>query len=100
MGQTIEILDTTVIDQVLVIDTDRSLAGQDGEAFTTTPSLDGDGQPSFPARLAARIFERLDGIDHVFVMSNAVSVRRPGGWSDEQIATATRLVSEFFRFYL
>ena len=99
MGQTIEILDTTVIDRVLVIDTDRSLAGQEGEAFTAKPELDG-GPTTFPTRLAARLFEQLDGVDHVFVMSNAVSIRRPGGWSDDQIASASRIVAEFFRFYL
>ncbi len=96
MGQTIEILNTTVLDEVLVVDTDRSLAGQDGEAFGGPPDEDA---LSFPARLARRLFDADGGIDHVFVMSNAVSVRRRGGWDDDSVAATASLVAEFFRFY-
>ena len=97
MGQTIEINKTDVIDHVLVIDTDRSLAGQDGEAFSgvETARL----RVTFPAQLAVRLFEADPAVDHVFVMSNTVSVRRPTGWDDASVDVASRTVSEFFRFY-
>jgi hypothetical protein len=97
MGQTIEILKTTVIGQVLVIDTDRTLAGQDGEAYTDAGAA--GSSTSFPARLALLLLESDPGIDHVFVMSNAVSARRPEGWTPEQAEGAAGIVSEFFRFY-
>ena len=97
MGQTIEILKTATIDHVLVIDTDRSLAGQDGEAFNGVEAA--RRGTTFPARLAVRLFESDEAVDHVFVMSNTVSIRRPPGWPDDLVASASRVVSEFFRFY-
>lgn len=95
MGQTIDILETTVIGDALVVDTDRSLAGQDGEGF----SRDVTGDATFPARLAARLFEGDAGIDHVFVMSNTVTIRREGGWDSAAEDAARSVVSRFFRFY-
>lgn len=86
-----------MIDQVLVIDTDRSLAGQDGEAFSGRESA--RTQSTFPARLAVRLFESDQAIDHVFVMSNTVSVRRLPAWSDEDVKGAIQVVADFFRFY-
>lgn len=97
MGQTIEINKTDVVEHVLVIDTDRSLAGQDGEAFSGVEAA--RLRTTFPAQLAVRLFEADQGVDHVFVMSNTVSVRRPTGWNDAAVETAARTVSEFFRFY-
>lgn len=97
MGQTIEIGSTTVVDRVLMIDTDRSLAGQDGESFGGVEAARRGS--TFPARLAVRIFESDPEIDHVFVMSNQVSVRRFAGWTDEQVTAVADLVSNFFRIY-
>lgn len=97
MGQTIEILKTTVIDRVLVVDTDRTLAGQDGEAYSGAPRT--DAASTFPARLAERIFEEDRSVDNVFVMSNTVSVRRAEEWTDDTVAAVARVVAEFFRFY-
>lgn len=97
MGQTIEINATDVVDHVLVIDTDRSLAGQDGESYSGVEAA--RLKDSFPARLAVRLFEADAEVDHVFVMSNTVSVRRPSGWSDDAIERATGIVAEFFRHY-
>lgn len=97
MGQTIEINGTDVIDHVLVIDTDRSLAGQDGEAFSGVAAA--RLKSTFPARLAVRLFEADQAVDHVFVMSNSVSVRRPSGWDDQAVSTISEVVSEFFRHY-
>lgn len=96
MGQTIEISGSRHIGDVLVIDTDRSLAGQDGEAYTpgyTTTS------ETFPARLAERLFEADADIDRVHVMSNAVTISRAGGWPPESRSRAEDVVVRFFRFY-
>jgi len=97
LGQTIEINRTTVIGRVLMIDTDRSLAGQDGESFGGIEAA--RRTTTFPGRLAVKIFEADPDIDHVFVMSNQVSLRRFAGWTDEQAAAVTGVVSEFFRVY-
>lgn len=97
MGQTIDILGTTVIDSVLVVDTDRSLGGQDGEAFSSPEEA--SASSTFPARLAGRLFEVDAEIDHVFVLSNTVTIRRRPGWDDESATAAGEAVSRFFRVY-
>ncbi|MGH8911825.1 MAG: hypothetical protein ACRDVD_04880 [Acidimicrobiia bacterium] len=96
MGQTIEINGSRRIGDVLIIDTDRSLTGQDAESYTpgyTTEST------TFPARLAERLFEADPDIDRVFVLSNAVSVERAGGWTDAAADAVAAIVIDFFRFY-
>lgn len=97
MGQTIQINKTTVIDRVLVIDTDRSLAGQDGESYSGKEAA--RLHDTFPAKLAVELFEADSAVDHVFVMSNTVSVRRLPSWTGETIEGASRTVADFFRFY-
>jgi len=94
VGQTIQINRTDVIGDVVIVDTDRTLTGQDGEVF------DGEAAgETFAARLAGRIFEEVPGVDHVYVMSNTVTVRRPGGWEDGALDRLSELVAGFFRFY-
>ncbi|MGH8925391.1 MAG: hypothetical protein ACREA0_20605 [bacterium] len=95
MGQTIEVLDKTELGENLIISADRSWSGQDGEAFSEASAE----RETFPAQLAARLFEADLGIDHVYVMSNTVSMRRPGGWDTAAIDGAAAVVSGFFRFY-
>ena len=97
MGQTIEIVKTTAVDRVLVIDTDRSLTGQNGEPFNGVEAARRGTTPS--AALAVRLFEGDSSVDHVYVMSNTVTLRRIGGWDAESIETATTIVAGFFRFY-
>jgi hypothetical protein len=97
MGQTIQIWDANVVADVLLVSTDRSLTGQDGEAYTP-------GQPIetgaiFPAQLAARLFESDPSIDHVYVMSNVLSIRRSQAWDESSIASARDVVASFFLFY-
>jgi hypothetical protein len=97
MGQTIEIKKVTPVGRVLVVDTDRSLTGQDGESFTgkqTASQID-----TFPARLAVRLFEADSEVDYVYVMSNTVSIRRRADWTDDSMAAASEVVAEFFRVY-
>jgi hypothetical protein len=97
MGQTIEIKKVTTIGRVLVVDTDRSLTGQDGESFTGKQTA---GQvDTFPARLAVRLFEGDSEVDYVHVMSNTVSIRRRTDWDAASKAASEELVAEFFRVY-
>lgn len=96
MGQTIEINHARRIGDVLIVATDRSLAGQDGEAYTPGHTAQA---ATFPARLAERLFGLDPDIDRVHVMSNAVTVTRSGGWTDEAQTALSEAVSRFFRFY-
>jgi len=117
MGQTIQIRDTNVVGDVLLVSTDRSFTGQDGETYhpksptaksPTAKSLTAkslpDGGPAdsgaiFPAQLAARLFESDSSIDHVYVMSNVLSIKRVGEWDDASVASASDIVTSFFLFY-
>lgn len=94
MGQTVRINDVTVVGDVLIVDTDRSFTGQDGE--TVTPGSPGRGVPSM---LAAELFDLGLGIDHVFVQQNAVTVRRPGGWDADAEGLVAGATSSFLLFY-
>ncbi|HUG74459.1 MAG TPA: hypothetical protein VMM81_02140 [Acidimicrobiia bacterium] len=97
MGQQIEIVTSTVAGDVLVVDTDRSITGQDGMTFAS--AADANAGDSFPARLAARLFEAIDDTAHVFVASNTVVVRRTGIWDAATVAAAEGVISSFFVFY-
>ena len=112
MGQTIQIWDANVVADVLLVSTDRSFTGQDGETYRPNAptanvpmaTVPGDGDPVgsdaiFPAQLAARLFQSDPSIDHVYVMSNVLSIRRPGGWDDGSVASARDVVASFFLFY-
>lgn len=95
MGQLINVA-SSVIDDVAVFDTDRSIAGQDGAAYDrSTPTDDG----TFPGELASRLLAADDALDHVWIASNQVVARRSGGWNDAAVAATEKVVSELFRFY-
>ena len=96
MGQHIEVT-ATVIDDIVVLDTDRSLTGQDGAEYQTAAAAAADG--TFPGVLATRLFEADDSVSNVFIASNAVVVRRAGGWEGGSVAATTGVVSDFFLFY-
>ncbi|HUO45276.1 MAG TPA: hypothetical protein VM470_00415, partial [Acidimicrobiia bacterium] len=91
MGQTIQISNSIEVDQVLMVSTDRSLSGQDGEAYTGPVSA--AAVATFPAQVAVRLFEADSSIDHVYVMSNTFSIRRRGGWSTESKTEALDTIS-------
>jgi hypothetical protein len=96
MGQPIQV-EVTQIDDVLLFDTDRSITGQDGVVYASRDeALDSD---RFPAQLAARIFSADSGVNHVFVASNQVVVRRTGGWDQSQTDAAAAVVADFFLYY-
>ncbi len=95
MGQSIEV-EATVVDDVALFSTDRALTGQDGRSFSSSDEIDGS---DFPAQLAQRLFTAVPAIDHVFVASNQVVVRRPHGWDDNVVDSASRVISDFLLFY-
>lgn len=95
MGQKIELV-ASVVDDIALFDTDRSITGQDGVAFSSSDEVDGT---EVPGQLADRLFQDVPGIDHVFVASNQVVVRRPHGWDDPVVEAASGVISDFFLFY-
>ena len=97
MGKPIEVAASTIVGDVLLLDTDRSITGQDGVGYESAEAAAAD--EAFPGRLAARIFGVLDRVSHVFIASNQVVVGRSGGWDDNAAATASEIVSGFFVFY-
>ncbi len=96
MGQTIEVR-STVLGDTALFDTDRSISGQDGQGFDAAGKAGGDRTAA--GRLAARVFETDAGIVRVFVLSNQVTVRRDGGWTDEAIDGAAAAIRDSFVFY-
>jgi hypothetical protein len=96
MGQPIQV-EATQLGEVVIFDTDRSITGQDGAVFSSREEADRSDR--FPARLAVRLFDADAGINHVFVASNQVVVRRKGAWGSDQIDAASRVVADFFLFY-
>ena len=86
-----------VVGDVAVFDTDRSITGQDGIGFASAG--DAADMASFPARLAARLFETVSGLDHAFVASSQVVLRRSGGWDESARSAAEAAIAEFFVFY-
>ncbi|OFW67381.1 MAG: hypothetical protein A2Z12_06690 [Actinobacteria bacterium RBG_16_68_21] len=97
MGKPIEVLGSTVVDDVLLLDTDRSLTGQDGVGFDSSEIA--AATPTFPGRLASRMFAADTGISHVFIASNQVVVGRRGGWDTAAAGATSAAVSGFFVFY-
>ena len=91
MGQRIEVT-PSVVDDILVLDTDRSITGQDGTEYPSRESAESDDR--FPGQLQNDGF-----VEHVFVASNAVVVKRSAGWEEDTVENAARVVSDFFLFY-
>lgn len=96
MGQPIKV-EATQVSEVVIFDTDRSITGQDGSGFASLEEA--AAVEIFPAQLAARLFQSDDTIDHVFVASNQVVVRRPSGWDTADVARASGVITDFFLFY-
>lgn len=94
MGQNVEIRNKVVMGDVLMIDTDRSFTGQDGQAIGQ--DLEGEGVPRL---LAERLFGLGLGIDHVYILQNTVTVRRPGGWAAETADAVADTTHSFLRYY-
>ena len=98
MGQKIEVDSVRVVDDSIIVSTDRSLTGQDGEGFDSAEEASGGS--TFAAELAGRIFAADDAVRRVFVTSNVTVVAREGGWSDGSTATVKGVIEDFFLFYV
>ena len=97
MGQPITIAGTTVDGPMAAFHTDRGITGQNGMPFGSADHA--RAADSLPGDLASRLFESDEAIDHVFVASNDVVVRRAGTWDDAALDAAASIVSAFFVFY-
>lgn len=97
MGQRIEIDDVTVIDTSLLVDTNRSLTGTDGEGYNTAE--DAAASDTFPAKLAAELFESESAISRVYIDQNVIVLTKPDVWDDETVATVRGVIESFFLFY-
>lgn len=97
MGQRIKVEGTRVIDRSILISTDRSLTGTDGEGYDSSEAA--AAASTFPAKLAVELFESDDAISRVYVSQNVVVATRPDGWPDDVSESAQRVVEEFFLFY-
>jgi hypothetical protein len=94
MGQTIVLQHRTVLGDVAMFDMNRSLTGQAGEAYASM--VEAEASATFPAQLARRLFESLEGVDHVFVAGSVASIRARGGWTDETLAAVEFELRNFF----
>ena len=97
MGQRIEIEGTRVVDDSVIVTTDRSLTGTDGEGYSTVEEA--EASPTFGGGVAGRLLADDDAINRVFVSSNVLVVQRDGGWTDEATASTSKVIEEFFLFY-
>lgn len=94
MGQNVEIKDSVTMGEILVIDTDRSFTGQDGHIIT--PESERHGVPGL---LAQKLFELGIGVNHIYVLQNAVTVRRDGGWDEDSAGQVAKVTETFLRYY-
>ena len=89
MGQLIEV-DHLLLGDVAVFDTDRSLSGQEGETYANAAAAASSG--TFPGGVATALFATVPSIMSVYVFSNTLSVRRSGGWTEEQAGAAAGII--------
>ena len=94
MGQPVAIRESIRMGKVLLVDTDRSFTGQDGQSITT----ERPGH-SVPGLLAERLFDLGIGVDHIHVLQNTVSVRRGLDWDAEAESAVLAAVGDFLQFY-
>ena len=97
MGQSIEVVGTAAVDDVVIFAIDRGLTGMDGHEYDS--AAEAEAEDGFPALLARRLFESVNGVDRVFVAGNDVLVRRSGGWDDTARDQAASIIEDLFRFY-
>lgn len=97
MGQRIEIDGARVVDDSVIVSTNRSLTGTDSEGYDTAAET--EGVDTFGAKVAAELFASDDSLTRVFVESNVVVLARGGGWDDTNVASATKVIEDFFLFY-
>ncbi|MEN8239068.1 MAG: hypothetical protein ABFR53_07700 [Actinomycetota bacterium] len=97
MGQSIVIKSTENVDDSIIVTMNRSLTSQVGEGYDSQAAADaGD---SFGALLAARLFDADGSIDRVYVASNTVVLKRPGGWDEASVSSVSGAIEDLFLFY-
>lgn len=97
MGQRIEVVDTRVTDDSMIVTTDRSLTGADGEGYASAHGA--AGESTFGAKLASDLFESDDSISRVYVASNVIILQREGGWLHDAEASSNSVIEKFFLYY-
>lgn len=97
MGQKIEIDSVRVVDDSIIVSTNRSLTGTDGEGFDSADAA--EEAATFAASLAGRVFGADDAVRRVFVTSNVAVIAREGGWDDASTSTVSGVIENFFLFY-
>jgi len=97
MGQLVTVA-SKQLDRVVVFSADRSITGQDGASFGAAEDAAAAG--GFPGDLAGRLFAADPAIDHVYVASSEVVVRRTAEWNAAALATASTTIEDLFRFYV
>jgi len=95
MGKPIEVLTRIALDDVAVLDTDRTITGSDGAGFSSAD--DAAAGSGLPARLAASLFGIDEALSHVFIDANQVVLQRRGGWGE---AALDRVEAEVCRFFV
>lgn len=95
MGQLIQVAAATM-NRVAIFSTDRSLTGQDG--ISLSPEHADGSDP--PHDLARRLFDADGEIDHVYVLSNTVSVRRLQDWDETSVGRASDVIANLFIHYV
>jgi len=98
LGQRIKIAKVSVVDDSIILTTDRSLTGTDGEGYDSVDEA--CDATTFAAKLAVDLFEADDAIVRVYVASNVVVVKRRGGWPSDASEATSRIVEDFFLYYL
>jgi hypothetical protein len=94
MGQAVVVNQVKEAGEILLVDTDRSFTGQDGMAMSP-----GNRGTAVPGMLAGKLFDLDAGIDHVYVLQNTITVRRPGGWDEGTKDAVIAAVESFLLFY-
>lgn len=94
MGQLIQV-EASPMGAVALFSTDRSLTGQDGVSLS--PGTSDGADP--PHELARRLFAADGLIDHVYVLSNTVAVRRRESWDDKAVGRAGDVIANLFVHY-
>jgi len=97
VGQRIEIEGARIVNDSIILTTNRSLTGTHGEGYASAEEATGSG--TFAAKLAADLFECDDRIERVYVSSNVVVVKRADGWPEGAEDAAKRAVQQFFLYY-
>jgi hypothetical protein len=97
MGQQIEIESSTVVDDSVIVTTNRSLTGADGEGYSSSEHA--SNASTFGAKLATDLFESDGGINRVYIASNVVVIQRAREWKPKAIASASAVIQDFFLYY-